>query len=105
MISKSPSVSRTLGNEDTDPDSSGEKPQDIDQNISDGKKPIESDTKAPWVNLFKDNKNIDEGFKLKMIDDQPNIINVVDQEVNNVEKSWGFYLKGHFAGRFLVRRH
>lgn len=34
--------------------------------------------------LFENNRNMDEGFKLEMIVDQPNIVYVVDHEVDNV---------------------
>ncbi|XP_022843290.1 uncharacterized protein LOC111366827 [Olea europaea var. sylvestris] len=56
--------------------------------------------KAPWVNLFKDNRKPDEGTKLQTIDDLPEIVALEEDDVHEVEDAWGFSLVGYVAGRF-----
>jgi len=56
--------------------------------------------KAPWVNLFKDNRNVGIGIKLDEVDVEGDLVMLEEDDVDEVEKSWGFCLVGHFAGRF-----
>lgn len=65
---RSPSVFQTLGDKDTDIDSEAaiKIPQVADKLDIDGKTD-RGNTNAPWVNLFKDNMKIEEGFEMLLI--------------------------------------
>lgn len=52
------------------------------------------------MNLFKDNRKLEEGFKLQQIVDQSEVITMDALDVDDVEDSWGYCLLGYFAGRF-----
>lgn len=77
-----------------------DEPPTAKQNVLQDEKQDQSDGKAPWVNLFEDNRSIDEGFKFCSIDDRPDEIVLEEGDVDNVEQAWGFCLVGYFAGRF-----
>lgn len=96
-LTKSPSVSRTLGIEDTDSENSIEKPKNGNRDANGDKN---SAVKAPWVNLFKDNREMDVGLKLRKIENQPDELILSEQDIDNVEVAWGYCLVGYFAGRF-----
>ncbi|XP_022878006.1 uncharacterized protein LOC111395991 [Olea europaea var. sylvestris] len=104
VILPSPSVSLTLGANDTESENS-----DFESNmvvskenktvngagIGDGK-----DNKAPWVNLFKDNRKMEDNIKLKPFHNQSDEVVLGDLDEDNIENSWGYGLVGYFAGRF-----
>jgi len=56
--------------------------------------------KAPWVNLFKDNRNVGKGIKLDAVDNEGDLVLLDDEDVDVVDETWGFCLVGYFAGRF-----
>ena len=56
--------------------------------------------KAPWVNLFKDNRNLGGGIKLDVVDSVDEILQIGEEDVDDVEEAWGCCLVGQFAGRF-----
>ena len=64
------------------------------------KKGADSVQRAPWVNLFKDNRNLGTGFKLNMVDSVDDILHLKDEDVDDVAEVWGFCLVGLFSGRF-----
>lgn len=97
-LDESPSVSQSLGEEDTDEEPScaeTEMPTKDEKHRENG----ENKT-APWVNLFKDNRSPEEGIKLKYIKDQPDIITVEETDLVDIEKKIGYCAVGYIAGRF-----
>ena len=56
--------------------------------------------KAPWVNLFKDNRNPGKGIMLEDREVDGDIVMLDEDDVDVVEETWGFCLVGLFAGRF-----
>lgn len=54
------------------------------------------------MNLFKDNRKLEEGFKLQQIVDQSEVITMDALDVDDVEDSRGYCL---LAGRFPGKRH
>lgn len=60
----------------------------------------QSELEAPWVKLFKDNRKIDEEFKLLNIAHNPSEVTLEENDMEDVEVSWGYYLVGYFAERF-----
>jgi len=56
--------------------------------------------KAPWVNLFRDNRNVGKGFKLEEVETGEDVLQIEEDDVDNVEEAWGFCLVGLFAGKF-----
>ncbi|KAI3467970.1 hypothetical protein Pfo_024633 [Paulownia fortunei] len=58
--------------------------------------------KAPWLNLFKDNRKISQGIKLSVVETiEDDDVILESQDLDDVEKAWGFCLVGYFAARFL----
>jgi len=57
-------------------------------------------TRAPWVNLFKDNRNLDKGIKLEVVDSGEDMLQIEDADVDDIDEAWGCCLVGQFAGRF-----
>lgn len=92
---ESPSVSQTLGNEDTSLEFSIEEPQG-----SVTSKPMEDKINASWVNLFKNNRNTDDYFQLHLVKDQADVITSNADDVDDVEESWGYCLVSYFASCF-----
>ena len=93
--SGSSNISRTLGETDTYSVSSSDVKQDAPQSITDREV-----TKAPWVDLFRKNRQTDQGFNLQTIKKQPDEIIVEGHEMDDVVKAWGYCLVGYFAGKF-----
>jgi len=56
--------------------------------------------RAPWVNLFKDNRNLGKGIKLDMVDSVEDMLHITNEDVDDVAEIWGFCLVGQFTGRF-----
>jgi len=56
--------------------------------------------KAPWVNLFKDNRNMGKGIMLEAVDGDGELIMIEEEDVDTVEEVWGYCLVGQFAGKF-----
>ncbi|KAL2511224.1 Uncharacterized protein Adt_16824 [Abeliophyllum distichum] len=101
LPSKSASVteSRTLGESDMDSDSSSQKPKTnswLFGEVNNTKK----SGKAPWINLFKDNRAFGEGLKLQTFKIDSEVLTLEESDLDNVELSWGYCLMGYFAGRF-----
>ena len=61
----------------------------------------ESVTKAPWVNLFKENRNMSKGLSLQFMDDLPDVTVLRQKYALDVYSAWGFSLVGYFTARFL----
>ena len=87
--------SRTLGEEDTYSVSESGVKQDSSQHP-----PARVEAKAPWVDLFRKNRQTDQGFNLQTIKEQPSDIIVEAHEMDDVVKAWGHCLVGYFAGKF-----
>ena len=62
--------------------------------------PVGGVHRAPWVSLFKDNRNLSKGILLeeKVVDGD--IVSLEEEDVDVVEEAWGFCLVGLFAGKF-----
>ena len=56
--------------------------------------------KAPWVNLFKDNRNLGQGIRLEKWDSGDDMLQIDEEDVDDIEEAWGYCLVGQFAGRF-----
>ena len=56
--------------------------------------------KAPWVNLFRDNRNLGKGIKLDVVVEDGDMVLIEEKDVDVVEESWGYCLVGQFAGKF-----
>jgi len=56
--------------------------------------------RAPWVNLFKDNRNFGKGIKLDMVESGEDMLHITNEDVDDVAEIWGFCLVGQFTGRF-----
>lgn len=103
----SPNVSLTPGENDKQSDDS-----DVMLNISDLKQQenvidagnvVAKDTKAPWVNLFKHNRKMEDNIKLKFVVNQSYEVILDVSDEGNIEDKWGYGLVGYFAGRFLEK--
>jgi len=55
---------------------------------------------APWVNLFRDNRNPAKGIKLDEWEVEGDLVMLEEDDVDVVEEVWGFCLVGLFAGKF-----
>jgi len=55
---------------------------------------------APWVNLFKDNRNLGKGIKLEEWEVDGDLVMLEEDDVDVVEEAWGYCLVGLFAGKF-----
>lgn len=100
VILPSLTVSLTLGEEDTVSENSDFETQSVksnnQSNVAVSKGGIEN--KAPLVNLFKDNRKMDENIMLKLFENQSEevILNISDEEI--IENKWGYGLVGYFTG-------
>ena len=55
---------------------------------------------APWVNLFRDNRNLSKGLMLEELEVEGDRVLLEKDDVDVVEEAWGFCLVGLFAGKF-----
>ena len=55
--------------------------------------------RAPWANLFKDNRNLGKGIKLDEWEVDGDIVMLEEDDVDVVEETWGYCLVGLFAGK------
>lgn len=104
VITPSPSVSLTLGENNTDSNKSDFELNSVkmpnqnivnDASIYDVKK-----NKASWVNLFKDNRKLEENIMLKPFVNHLDEVVFGDLDEDNIEDTWGYGLVGYFVGRF-----
>ncbi|KAH1242799.1 hypothetical protein GmHk_07G020044 [Glycine max] len=92
-----PEVSCTLGDNDSTTD------DDSSHSCGSKSSPQLHDNKAltPWVNLFKDNRNLSKGFGMKFSpppsDDE---VLLEETDLQPLEEAWGHSLIGYVAGRF-----
>lgn len=91
----SPSVSRTLGENDTASDNSLVK--EVGSNLA---QKGESAAKAPWIDLFKENRNPSKGLSLQFMENLLEVPKLKQEHVLDVYSAWGYSLVGYFAGRF-----
>ena len=61
---------------------------------------VGKDHKAPWVNLFRDNRNLALGLMLEELEVDDDRVVLEKDDVDVVEEAWGFCLVGLFAGKF-----
>ncbi|KAI5652828.1 hypothetical protein M9H77_30015 [Catharanthus roseus] len=85
----SPSVSRTLSNEDTQ----SSKPEE-------GKRVGEDKQKRTVTSLFHDNRNPAKGITLHKVDFDDFMVEVEEEDVDDVIETWGYALVGFVAGGF-----
>ncbi|XP_022880390.1 uncharacterized protein LOC111397618 [Olea europaea var. sylvestris] len=52
------------------------------------------EVKAPWVNLFNDNRKMEENIKLKAFDNQSEEVVLGESDEDNIENTWGYGLVG-----------
>ena len=62
-------------------------------------KGVGSELKAPWVNLFRDNRNLGKGIELDEVKDVGDLVQIEDDDVDEVDRAWGLCLVGLFAGK------
>ncbi|KAI5681578.1 hypothetical protein M9H77_02806 [Catharanthus roseus] len=86
----SPSVSRTLGMEDTTSKSKEDSVNGIEEN----------QPKKTFASLFADNRNPSKGIQLYKIMVQSDVIEVESDEVDDVIETWGFALFAFVVGGF-----
>jgi len=72
----------------------------IDSSVEGSGKGVGSVPKSPWVNLFKDNRNLGKGIKLEEWDVEGDLVVLEEEDVDVVEEVWGYCLVGLFAGKF-----
>jgi len=63
-------------------------------------KGLGSEKQAPWVNLFKDNRNLGNGIKLQKAEVEGDLVQLEEEDVDEVEVVLGICLVGLFAGKF-----
>ena len=56
--------------------------------------------KAPWVNLFKDNRNLGNGIKLQEVEVEGDLVQLDEEDVDEVDEAVGICLVGLFTGKF-----
>ena len=56
--------------------------------------------KTPWVNLFKDNRNGGNGYKLEEVEVEGDLVQLDEDDVGEVEEAVGICLVGLFSGKF-----
>ncbi|KAI5682801.1 hypothetical protein M9H77_04029 [Catharanthus roseus] len=83
VLKTSPSVSRTLANEDT-PSS---KPEE-------GKRVVEDKQKRTFASLFHDNRNPAEGITLHKVDFDDFMVEVEEEDVDDVIETWRYAFVG-----------
>ena len=91
----SPSISQTLG--DTDITSNSSLAKEVGFHPA---RKEESVAKAPWIDLFKENKNLSKGISLQFTDNLPDVPKLKREHALDVYLAWDFSLVGYFAGRF-----
>lgn len=96
-FTNSPSLSCTLGLEDTDVEESVKKPRATKQ---DSLRDKNSGVKAPWVNLFKNNRTPDDSLKLKSFHSDGDEVIIDDADPDDIDVTWGYSLVGYFVGKF-----
>ena len=82
-----------------------EMPSNIElQNLKDKDGQGEPQPKAPWVNLFRDNRSPSSGLKLLEVEskDEDEVV-LEPEDLDDVETAWGFCLVGYFAAKFPGR--
>ncbi|KAL2517225.1 Uncharacterized protein Adt_13472 [Abeliophyllum distichum] len=96
----SPSVFETLGEFDTESEGSSGKNVPVKGETIGEKLPLPKETKAPWVNLFKDNRKPNESLALHVYDNLPDRVDLDEDDADDLELTWCYCLIGYFAGRF-----
>ena len=69
-------------------------------NVRDQEGDVGTTQDAPWVNLFKDNRNLGKGIMLEEWEVEGDLVMLEEEDVDVVEEAWGYCLVGLFAGRF-----
>ncbi|KAI5670954.1 hypothetical protein M9H77_11318 [Catharanthus roseus] len=85
------STSRTLGPNDTLSSAKGEASSD---------QPKQDLPKKSFVSLFKDNRNPSKGITLYKVENQDDVVELEEEEVHDVIKTWGYALVGYVVGGF-----
>ena len=55
---------------------------------------------APWVNLFRNNRNLGKGIMLDEVEVVGDFVQLEEEDVDVVDETWGLCLVGLFAGKF-----
>ncbi|KAL2533384.1 DUF4283 domain-containing protein [Abeliophyllum distichum] len=100
----SPSVSETLGEFDTESEGSSGKNVPVKGETIGEKLPSPKETKAPWVNLFKDNRKPNESLALHVYDNLLDRVDLDEDDADDLELTCGYCLIGYFAGRFWGKK-
>ncbi|KAL3839389.1 hypothetical protein ACJIZ3_023980 [Penstemon smallii] len=58
---------------------------------------------APWLNMFKNNRNLGQGIKLEAIKSTDEVVILEEEDVDDVEVAGGFCLVGYFAGWLVFK--
>ena len=62
--------------------------------------PEKVEERAPWVNLFRNNRNLGKGIVLDEVEDVGAFVQLEEEDVDLVDEAWGLCLVGLFAGKF-----
>lgn len=96
----SPSISRTLGEEDSIESAQRNQLEKSDEGCSPRKAETPVKVKSTWASLFQSNREVNDSLTLSVwMDDNPSIKLEVE-DVDTVAKAWGFGLIGYVAGKF-----
>jgi len=79
---------------------SGDVKQNAEASVRGKEKSVGDVHSAPWVNLFKDNRNLGKGMTLEAFEVYGDMLTIEEEDVDVVEEAWGYCLVGQFAGRF-----
>ncbi|KAL2474500.1 zinc ion binding [Abeliophyllum distichum] len=96
----SPSISETLGDFDTESEGTSGKNAPAKGETLREMLPLQKESKAPWVNLFKDNRKPKESLALRVYENLPDRVELDVDDEDDLELTWGHCLIGYFAGRF-----
>ncbi|KAL2506610.1 Uncharacterized protein Adt_22231 [Abeliophyllum distichum] len=94
-VPKSPSVSQTLGDCDTESESSSEKCHSVNDGINILNVADPTKKKAPWVSLFSDNRKPPDCLKLPVFENLPEKLIFKYEDVEDVETAWRYCLIGY----------
>ncbi|CAH9126688.1 unnamed protein product [Cuscuta epithymum] len=70
------------------------------QNKAAGQVRTLAENKAPWSNLFKDNRDPAHGIKLRYVPPKGETLDFGDRVLPSMVDMWGYCLVGHFTGKF-----
>lgn len=96
----SPSISRTLGEEDSIESAQGNQLEKSDEGCSPRKVESPVKAKSTWASLFQSNREVNDNLTLSVWVNDDSSIKLEVEDADTVAKAWGFGLIGYVAGKF-----